>query len=118
MTTSAHIKAIDWALAQGYALSVRDCSEEDYDLTLSQDRAAVIEACTDTELPSVEIHMPSAPVEGDENTVTRRRWAYLLTFSVIDEGIPDETINDYTIPAETNTARHEAYKAFERAVYS
>jgi hypothetical protein len=93
MTTSIHIKAIDWALAQGYFLSVRDYSEEEFDLKLSQDRAEIIDACEATEMPNVYI----TEIEYFEHLVpkaikNRRR---IAVFSVIDEGIPDETINDY-----------------------
>jgi hypothetical protein len=84
MTTSIHIKAIDWALTKGYLLSVRDYSEDEYDIELSQDRQAIIDACEATELPNVEII--------DAWPVGHKR---IAVFSVIDEGIPDETINDY-----------------------
>jgi hypothetical protein len=93
MTTSIHIKAIDWALAKGYFLSVRDYSEDEYDIKLSQDRQAIIDACEATDLPNVHI----TEIEYFEHLVpkaikNRRR---IAVFSVIDEGIPDETINDY-----------------------
>lgn len=109
MTQSAHIKAIDWAITKGAYISVRDYSEDDYDLQMSNDRAAILAAIDATELPNVEIHMRDG---------TSIEYRYLLTFSVIDEGIPDETINDYTTPAgDASEWRLRAAADFERAVY-
>lgn len=86
-----HLKAIDWALAKGYRLSVTDyCIDlegpDDFDLYRSSDRDAIIEAIEATELPNVHIIDPKY-----NHT--------LAIFSVIDEGIPEETINDYS-PAQ------------------
>jgi len=84
MTTAIHIQAIDWAIAQGYYLSVRDYSEDEFDLEDSQDRDAIIEACEATELPNVHIEK--------RGMYAKRR---IAIFSVVDEGIPHETINDF-----------------------
>lgn len=84
-----HLKAIDWALAKGYRLSVTDyCIDlegpDDFDLYLSSDRDAIIEAIEATEMPNVHINSHDGSI---------------AIFSVIDEGIPEETINDYS-PAQ------------------
>jgi hypothetical protein len=108
MTQSAHIKAIDWALAQGFNMSVTDlcCDEGEWDLEHSTDRAKLIDACQATDIPNVYIYK----LEGMDQL-------YLLTFSVIDEGIPDETINDWTIPRDDSQLwRIEAARNFELAV--
>lgn len=111
---AAHIRGIDWALAQGYNMSVTDrCADEgEYDLVHSTDRAAIIEACQATDIPNVEIWRPLV-VDG------HTKHEYLLTFSVIDEGIPDETVNDWTVPNDDAPAwRVTAEKAFSKAVLS
>ncbi len=79
-----HLKAIDWALGKGYCLSVCDVSSPigEWDIEKSTDRAEIIEAIEATELPNVHI------VDPKYNHA-------LAVFSVIDEGIPEETINDY-----------------------
>lgn len=89
--TAIHIKAIDWAIAQGYTLSVTDVSADrgEWDVWRSHDRKAVIEACEATELPNVYIEK----LDPDRNKYIR-----VAVFSVIDEGIPEETINDYISP--------------------
>lgn len=85
---SMHERAIDWAIAQGYYLSVTDisCEPDEWDVWLSQDRKEVIDACEATELPNVSIYRkrPSG------------KYARIAVFSVIDEGTPEETINDYS----------------------
>jgi hypothetical protein len=103
----AHHKAIDWALAQGYDMSVTDlyADDDEWDVEHSTKRQEIIEACEATDVPNVYIY----------------RWdgAYLLTFSVIDEGVPDETVNDWTVPRDdADPWRIEAAKDFERAVLS
>ncbi len=86
--TSIHIRAIDWALARGYVLSVRDYSEdyseETCDVWRSDNRKEIIEATEATEMPNVHILEPVG-----------NKYRRIAIFSVIDEGIPEETINDY-----------------------
>lgn len=84
---SIHIRAIDWALGEGYFISVRDYSETEFDIKRSQDRAAIIEAVEATELPNVYISV-FIPIR-------LPAWRRIAVFSVIDEGEPLETINDY-----------------------
>jgi hypothetical protein len=88
-----HERAIDWAIAQGYYLSVRDYYEEEFDVRHSQDRKEVIDACEATELPNVYIGRRQNRL--DPNDIF---YDSVAVFSVIDEGIPDETICDY-VPA-------------------
>ena len=105
----AHIKAIDWALSQGYVMSVTDLQADDgeWDLERSSDREAIIEACRATDIPNVYIFR------------TKPEPGYLLTFSVIDEGVPDETVNDWTVPRDdAEQWRIDGEKAFELAVLS
>jgi len=113
----AHERALDWALGKDARISVRDYQgDEDadgnpeYDCFLSTDRKEIIEAIEGTEMPNVEIYLqPDA----------KSPFAYLLTFSVIDEGIPDETICDWTIPAGNAAPwRIAAEKEFDRAVFA
>jgi len=89
---SIHITAIDWAIGQGYFIGVQDYSSEldEWDVRFSRDKAAIIEAIEATELPNVVIFKKviSAVHAGEA-------YKRLATFSVIDEGHPDETINDY-----------------------
>lgn len=80
-----HIKAIDWALAQGYVICVGDYSETDWDISFSSDRAAIIAAVEATELPNVTIY----------NKRRSGKHHRIAVFSVIDEGWPSQTINDY-----------------------
>jgi hypothetical protein len=91
-TIPMHIHAIDWALDKGYVMSVTDLCADDgeWDVKYSADRAALIEACQATDIPNVHIfeHVPTSEGWG---------WRRITTFSVIDEGVPAETINDYTI---------------------
>ena len=103
MTTSIHIKAIDWALAQGYSISVSDYCEDEYDVLLCRDRVEILGAVEGTELPNVFIHKPSVKSPG--------KWVRVAVFSVIDEGIPDETINDYVAQpdGEFDKAWHDGF---------
>lgn len=93
-TTPIHIKAIDWALANGCVLSVTDAycdwpvsfdNKDDWDCWRSTDRDEIIDACRATDLPNVYVH----------RYASNGKYVRLAVFSVIDEGIPDETINDY-----------------------
>ncbi len=96
MKKAIHIKAIDWALALDYFISVRDVSEDAFDIKWSQDRAAIIDAIEGTELPNVFITDKSDPESTQTDTgQTRNKYRRVAVFSVIDEGEPDETINDY-----------------------
>ena len=101
-----YTKAIDWALSQEYQLSVHDYSEPgEYDCKYSTDRQAIIDCIEGTELPNVEIH--------------NKHSQYLLTFSVIIDGNPDEYINDYTMPNErADRWRQRAAQQFEKAIYA
>ena len=92
-TAPMHERAIDWALGKGYSMSVRDYSCDEYDCEFSQDRAEILEHAMGTDLPNVEIFSPKTDKDADEK---RRLWNYVCTFSIIDEGEPSETINDYT----------------------
>ena len=94
MKQSMHIRAIDWALSKGYLMSVTDlcCSvfnddpdDDEWDVEFSDDRAEIIAATEATDVPNVYIF--------ESKTVN----SHICTFSVIDEGQPDETINDYTV---------------------
>lgn len=84
-TIPMHTRAIDWALSKGWLISVTDlcCDDDEWDLEYSSDRDACHDAASATDIPNV--HLFTAERE------------HIMTFSVIDEGVPDETINDYTI---------------------
>ena len=99
MNQKMHIKAIDWAISKGYFISVTDmCADVDeWDVKHSQDRKELIDACEATEIPNVWIHKYVEWV--DHNKASRKGYKRVAIFSVIDDGIPDETICDYT-PAE------------------
>ncbi|MCP4470472.1 MAG: hypothetical protein GY815_07265 [Gammaproteobacteria bacterium] len=129
---SAHERAIDHFLAKGARISVRDLhggkdedgnpehelfltSDQDeggnpeYDLFLSNDRKHIIDACQATDLPILAVYL-----QPDTDTEYR----YLLTFSVIDKGIPDETINDWTVPCDNaDQWRIDAEKEFSSVVF-
>lgn len=103
---TAHEIAIEWALSKGYCMSVCDYSSDvdEWDCEYSTDKAEIMECCRATELPNVSIF---------------RGRDYLLTFSVIDDGIPAESINDYTVPRDdAEQWRIDAYKEFDRTVYN
>ena len=93
-STPMHHRAIDWAIEKGYFLSVTDLScdvfmddpeDDEWDIKHSQDRQALIDAAEGTDIANVHIFE-----RADDS-------ARITVFSVIDEGIPGETINDYTI---------------------
>ena len=91
-STPMHHRAIDWAIDKGYVLSVQDyeCNPDprmtdEWDVQYTRNRADIIAACDATELPNVTIYQTFGP--GHKR---------ITTFSVIDEGIPSEAINDYT----------------------
>ena len=88
-----HHRAIDWAIDKGYVLSVQDyeCNPDprmtdEWDVQYTRSRADIIAACDGTELPNVTIYQSVGP--GHKR---------ITTFSVIDEGIPGDAINDYTV---------------------
>lgn len=93
MNQSMHIRAIDWALAKGYCMSVTDVScevfcddpdDDEWDVKHSTDRMDIIEAAEGTDIANVHIFERA-------DDATR-----IVCFSVIDEGEPSESINDYT----------------------
>ena len=106
-----HVDAIDWALSQGYLLSVRDYSEDEYDVKLSADRAEILDIVQNIELPNVFIHQRMQNEETGKPSYRR-----VAVFSVIDEGFPAETINDYVCKAgsEFDNWWHEWQSAFDR----
>ena len=114
---SAHERAIDWALGRKAKISVRDYAADDdedgnpeYDVFLSSNRKEIIDGINGTDIPNVEIYLQ--PSKEDI-------YRYLLTFSVIDEGIPDETICDWTVPTEKAAPwRIAAEKEFDKAVFA
>jgi hypothetical protein len=113
----AHEVAIDWALARGYNISVKDrCQDNEWDVVHSHDRQEILDACEATDVPNVYIFNPMwNPEPGIMHGICHK---YLLTFSVIDEGIPAETINDYTAPSAAAAEwRREAFAAFEKAIH-
>jgi hypothetical protein len=106
-TTPMHERAIDWALAKGYSMSVRDYSCDDYDCKFSTDRAEILDHAMGTDLPNVEIFAPTEHIKGcsPDGIIDRRTWKYVCTFSIIDEGVPEETINDYTVSSDNPLAQ-------------
>ena len=89
-----HERAVEWALGLGYFISVTDIScdvfsedpaDDEWDIKHSTDKAEIMAAIEGTDLPNVYIF-----TEADDKT-------YQFAFSVIDEGVPLETINDYTM---------------------
>ena len=113
MSKAAHIAAIEWAIAKGYVLSVGDYSEDEYDLEYSANRAAILEAVQATDLPNVAIFRPNQT----DTSAEAHGWDYLLTFSVIDDGIPEETVADWTIPRDDAAQwRIDAEREFDAVV--
>lgn len=89
-----HERAVEWAIERGYYLSVTDlcCSifnddpdDDEWDVKHSQDKAAIMDAIDATDIPNVHIFLSA-------DDASRQ-----IVFSVINEGVPDETINDYTL---------------------
>lgn len=108
--TPIHIQAVDWALSKGYVMSVTDycCSvfnddpdDDEWDIQYSSDRAEILSAIDGTDLPNVYVF-------GIKFVGAERK--HITTFSVIDEGIPEESINDYTIPREGGSEFDDWYK--------
>jgi hypothetical protein len=104
-TTPMHERAIDWALAKSCSMSVRDYSCDDYDCKFSTDRAEILDHAMGTDLPNVEIFAPRQINFDTEAKPSRRKWEYVCTFSIIDEGVPEETINDYTVSSDNPLAQ-------------
>jgi hypothetical protein len=103
MTESIHIRAVDWALDKGYVISVQDycCEADEWDCEYSRDRAKILEAIDGTELPNVYILEPfiehKTRISGDKTKkIIQSNYRHITTFSVIDEGTPSETINDFS----------------------
>lgn len=88
-----HKKAVMWALCKNYVISVTDYSAEadEWDIEDSRNYHEILAAIEATELPNVYIYDVTTMLDGTE--AARKR---IVAFSVIDEGQPDETINDYT----------------------
>jgi hypothetical protein len=101
---SIHIHAIRWALAQGYVMSVTDlCADDDeWDCEYSADEAEITACCSATDIPNAyifeKVDCADGRGAGDKDS-EGNCYRHISTFSVIDEGVPEETINDYTIGA-------------------
>ena len=99
-TIPMHIRAVDWALIKGFYISVNDycCEPDEWDVQQSNDRDEILDAINGTEIPNVYIYEKLNQSNDDRDPAYR----HITTFSVIDEGNPSETINDYTCGPNSN----------------